>query len=86
MVFAELLARAGIEFHQTDRGGDVTFHGPGQVVGYPIFDLKRHRKDLHWYLRQVEEVRRAIPDTQVRRKSCRRTSISPASPRTRSIS
>jgi lipoyl(octanoyl) transferase len=45
----------GVEVHEIDRGGDVTFHGPGQLVGYPIVDLTRHRKDLHWYLRQVEE-------------------------------
>ena len=52
---AEALRARGIEVHEIERGGDVTFHGPGQLVGYPIVDLKRHRKDLHWYLRQVEE-------------------------------
>lgn len=51
----EYLASQGVELFEVERGGDVTFHGPGQLVGYPIIDLKRHRKDLHWYLRQVEE-------------------------------
>jgi lipoyl(octanoyl) transferase len=51
----ETLARRGVGLHEVERGGDVTFHGPGQLVGYPIVDLTRHRKDLHWYLRQVEE-------------------------------
>lgn len=52
---AELLAARGVERFDVERGGDVTFHGPGQLVGYPIIDLKRHKRDLHWYLRQVEE-------------------------------
>ncbi|HTE45513.1 MAG TPA: lipoyl(octanoyl) transferase LipB [Gemmatimonadaceae bacterium] len=51
----ELLAAGGVELFEVERGGDVTFHGPGQLVGYPIIDLKRHRQDLHWYLRQVEQ-------------------------------
>jgi lipoyl(octanoyl) transferase len=51
----ELLRARGVERFEVERGGDVTFHGPGQLVGYPIIDLKRHRQDLHWYLRQVEQ-------------------------------
>jgi lipoate-protein ligase B len=50
-----LLAARGVELFEVERGGDVTFHGPGQLVGYPIIDLKQHKQDLHWYLRQVEE-------------------------------
>ena len=52
----EQLAARGVELFEVERGGDVTFHGPGQLVGYPVIDLKRHRQDLHWYLRQVEEI------------------------------
>ena len=50
----EVLDGRGIELFETDRGGDVTFHGPGQLVGYPIFDLTEHNQDLHWFLRQLE--------------------------------
>jgi len=50
----DLLESKGVEVHEIERGGDVTFHGPGQLVGYPIFDLSEHRQDVHWFLRQIE--------------------------------
>jgi len=52
----ELLERAGIEFHHTDRGGDVTYHGPGQIVAYPIVDLQEWKRDVHAYVRAIEQV------------------------------
>ena len=50
----EALKRRGLEVFEVERGGDVTYHGPGQLVGYPIVDLQTHRPDLHWYLRTLE--------------------------------
>jgi len=52
----EILERAGIAFHRTDRGGDVTYHGPGQVIGYPILDLREWKRDVVAYLRGLEQV------------------------------
>jgi lipoyl(octanoyl) transferase len=52
----EVLARAGIAFCRTDRGGDVTYHGPGQMVGYPIMDLREWKRDVGAYARAIEQV------------------------------
>src|SRR3954451_23899714 len=56
----EIMERAGISFYPTDRGGDVTYHGPGQLVGYPILDLRDWKRDVGAYVRGVEQ---AIIDT-----------------------
>ena len=56
----EVLSRAGISFFPTDRGGDVTYHGPGQLVGYPILDLREWKRDVGAYVRGLEQ---AIIDT-----------------------
>ena len=52
----ERLKSIGAEFYRTNRGGDITYHGPGQLVGYPILDLDEHFTDIHRYLRTLEEV------------------------------
>ena len=56
LVSTDELNEKGIALCQTNRGGDITYHGPGQVVGYPIMDLKAHGKDLHDYVRRIEEM------------------------------
>src|SRR6202030_1364033 len=52
----QVLRQKGVEFHASDRGGDITYHGPGQLVGYPILNLSAIRKDVVWYVRMLEEV------------------------------
>jgi lipoyl(octanoyl) transferase len=50
-----VLQQMGVTYHETDRGGDITYHGPGQLVGYPILNLAEIRRDVGWYMRTLEE-------------------------------
>ncbi len=57
LIFSEAeMQEKGISFYPTNRGGDITFHGPGQIVGYPVLDLEKLKTDIGWYLRNLEEV------------------------------
>ena len=60
LISAEQLAARGAQVFEIDRGGDVTYHGPGQLVGYPILDLANHRRDIAWYMRCLEEALIAV--------------------------
>jgi lipoyl(octanoyl) transferase len=61
-----LLSQMNVTFHESDRGGDITYHGPGQIVGYPILDLTEQRRDVRWYVQQLEETMiRASADFKV---------------------
>lgn len=56
LISEERLTALGAQLFETSRGGDITYHGPGQLVGYPIFDLTQHRRDIAWFMRSLEEV------------------------------
>ena len=61
-----VLREMGVEFYPSDRGGDITYHGPGQIVAYPILDLASHRRDVRWYVDRLEETMiRATADFKV---------------------
>jgi lipoyl(octanoyl) transferase len=69
-----LLRQMNVEFLTTDRGGDITYHGPGQIVGYPILNLAAIRRDVAWYVRQLEEMMiRATADFGI--EACRKAGM-----------
>ena len=72
-----LLRQMNVEFHTTDRGGDITYHGPGQLLGYPILNLAEIRRDVVWYARQLEEamIRASTAFGVVARRSPTRTGV-----------
>jgi lipoyl(octanoyl) transferase len=80
-----LLHQKGVEFHRTNRGGDITYHGPGQLVGYPILQLGEIRRDVVWYVRMLEEAMiraSAVFGVEaVRIKGCTGAWVRPAKPR-----
>src|SRR2546429_6910415 len=69
LVSEHLLRQKGVEFFETSRGGDITYHGPGQIVGYPILNLGAIRRDVVWYVRMLEEAMiRATKEFQIAAK------------------
>lgn len=56
LINAQSMDELGISYYRINRGGDITYHGPGQITGYPIFDLEKFKSDIGWYLRTLEEV------------------------------
>ena len=56
LIYEQERKKAQVQFYRINRGGDITYHGPGQITGYPIFDLEKMKPDLGWYLRNMEEV------------------------------
>jgi len=69
LVGEHVLRQKGVEFHESSRGGDITYHGPGQIVGYPILNLGAIRRDVVWYVRMLEEAMiRATKEFQIAAK------------------
>jgi len=66
VVSDEILQSKGVSRYHVDRGGDITFHGPGQLVGYPLLQLERHEQDVHRYMRNLEEaIIRTLKDHEI---------------------